>query len=151
MTDSTETGTVRLHRVYRAPPERIYRAFLDDAARCKWLPPAGFTATIHESDPREGGRYRMSFTDFGTGATHAFGGTYVELVPNTLLRYTDRFDDPDLPGDMHVTVRLTPCAVGTELHIEQSGLPPVIAVTDCIRGWQDSLAQLGALVEPGIP
>lgn len=151
MTAPSETGTVRLHRVLRAPPSRVYRAFLDPAAMCKWFPPHGFTASVQHSDPREGGGYRMSFTNFGTGATHAFHGTYVELVQDTLLRYTDAFDDPGLPGEMQVTVTLKPCGAGTELEIVQAGLPAVIAVTDCVRGWQDSLAQLAALVEPEIP
>lgn len=150
-TPDSDTGTVCLHRVLRAPPSRVYRAFLDPAAMCKWFPPHGFTASVQHLDAREGGGYHMAFTNFGTGMTHGFSGTYVELVPDTLLRSTDKFDHPAMPGEMQVTVRLTPCALGTELEIVQAGLPAVIAVTDCVRGWQDSLNQLAALVEPEIP
>jgi uncharacterized protein YndB with AHSA1/START domain len=145
------TNAVRLHRVLRAPADRVYRAFLDPEAMAKWLPPHGFTGKVHEIDARVGGGYRMSFTNFGTGATHAFGGTYVELTPHVRIRYTDRFDDPNLPGDMHVTVALRPVSCGTELTVVQEGLPSVIPVEGCYLGWQESLSQLAALVEPTIP
>jgi uncharacterized protein YndB with AHSA1/START domain len=147
----TPTGTVRLHRVLRASPERVYRAFLDPDAMVKWLPPHGFTGKVHGMDPRAGGSYRMSFTNFGTGKSHSFGGTYVELTPHSLLRYTDRFDDPNLPGEMQVTVSLTPVACGTELSIVQDGIPAAIPVEFCYRGWQESLTLLAQLVEPEIP
>ncbi len=144
-------GTVRLHRVLRAPAERVYRAFLDPDARAKWLPPYGFTGRVHESDLRVGGAYRMSFTNFGTGASHSFGGVYRELVPGERIRYTDRFDDPGLPGEMDVTVELRAVSCGTELRITQEGIPAVIPVELCYLGWQESLAQLALLVEPEIP
>jgi uncharacterized protein YndB with AHSA1/START domain len=147
----TPTGTVRLHRVLRASPERVYRAFLDPDAMVKWLPPHGFTGKVHGMDPRAGGSYRMSFTNFGTGKSHSFGGTYVELTPHSLLRYTDRFDDPNLPGEMQVTVSLTPVACGTELSIVQDGIPAAIPVEFCYLGWQESLTLLAQLVEPEIP
>lgn len=150
MTDNPETGTVRLHRVLRAPPERVYRAFTDAAAMSKWYAPHGFTCTVHALDAREGGGYRMSFTNFSTGVSHSFHGEYVELVPGALLRCTDRFDDPNLPGEMQVTVRFTEVKAGTELDIVQTGLPAVIAVADCMLGWQETLLQLAALVEPDI-
>ena len=146
-----QTNTVRLHRVLRAPPERVYRAFLEPDAMCKWLPPHGFTAKMHESDVRVGGHYRMSFTNFGSGNGHTFGGTYVELKPNELLRYTDQFDDPNLPGVIEVTVTLRAVLCGTELNIVQSGLPQAIPVEMCYLGWQESLNQLATLVEPDIP
>ena len=145
------TGTVRLHRVLRASPERVYRAFLDPDAMTKWLPPNGFTGRVHELDARVGGRHRMSFTNFTTGQSHAFGGEYVELVPNERLRYTDRFDDANLPGTMQVTITLTRVSCGTELGIVQEGIPDVIPVDACYLGWQESLAQLATLVEPDIP
>ena len=144
-------NTVRLHRVLRAPPERVYRAFLEPDAMAKWLPPQGFTGKVHSSDVREGGSYRMSFTNFGTGASHAFGGTYVELRPNERLRYTDRFEDPNLPGEMAVTVTLRAVSSGTELAIVQEGIPPQIPLDACYVGWQESLAALAQLVEPSIP
>jgi uncharacterized protein YndB with AHSA1/START domain len=136
------TGTVRLHRVLRSKPERIYRAFLDPAAMAKWLPPYGFTCTVHAMDARVGGSYRMSFTNFSSGNGHAFGGTYVELVPNERIQYTDAFDDPNLPGEMRTTITLRAVSCGTELSIVQEGLPEVIPVEMCYLGWQESLAQL---------
>ena len=145
------TGTVRLHRVLRSEPERIYRAFLDPAAMAKWLPPYGFTCTVHAMDARVGGSYRMSFTNFSSGNGHAFGGTYVELVPNERIQYTDAFDDPNLPGEMRTTITLRAVSCGTELSIVQEGLPEVIPVEMCYLGWQESLAQLAKLVEPEIP
>ena len=148
---SEATNTVRLHRVLRAPPERVYRAFLEPEAMCKWLPPHGFTATMHESDVRVGGSYRMSFANFGTGNGHSFGGAYVELKPNELIRYTDHFEDPNLPGEIEVTVTLRPVVCGTELNIVQAGLPQAIPVEMCYLGWQESLNQLATLVEPEIP
>ncbi len=144
-------GTVRLHRVLAAPAERVYRAFLDPDARAKWLPPHGFTGRVHESDPRVGGGYRMSFTNFGTGASHSFGGVYRELVPGERIRYSDRFDDPGLPGEMEVTVELRAVSCGTELTVTQEGIPAVIPPEACYLGWQESLAQLARLVEPDIP
>lgn len=148
---SETTNTVRLHRVLRAPPERVYRAFLEPEAMCKWLPPHGFTANMHESDVRVGGHYRMSFTNFGSGNGHTFGGTYLELKPNELIRYTDQFDDPNLPGEIEVTVTLRAVVCGTELNIVQLGLPQAIPVEMCYLGWQESLSQLATLVEPVIP
>ncbi len=148
---TTPSHTLRLHRVLRAPPERVYRAFLDPDARVKWLPPHGFTAKMHHSEERVGGSFRMSFTNFGTGSSHAFGGTYLELTPHTQIRYTDTFDDPHLPGEMQVTVTLRPVACGTELTIVQEGLPAVIPVEFCYLGWQESLGMLAQLVEPEIP
>ncbi|MGN6701435.1 MAG: SRPBCC family protein [Burkholderiaceae bacterium] len=145
------TGTVRLHRVLRASPERVYRAFLEPEALAKWLPPYGFTCKVDHLDARVGGTYRMSFTNFGSGQGHSFGGTYRELVPHERIRYTDRFDDPNLPGEMEATISLKPVACGTELAIVQEGLPEVIPVEMCYLGWQESLAQLAALVEPQIP
>lgn len=143
--------TIRLHRVLRGTPDRVYRAFTDPAAMSKWLPPFGFTATVHESDVREGGSYRMSFTNFTTGASHTFGGTYVELKPNERIRYTDRFDDPNLPGEMQVTVTLKAVLGGTELNIVQEDVPEVIPAEMCYQGWQESLIQLAQLVDPEIP
>jgi uncharacterized protein YndB with AHSA1/START domain len=148
---STATQIVRLHRVLRAPPERVYRAFLDADAMVKWLPPHGFTAKVHEMDARVGGRHRMSFTNFSTGQSHAFGGTYLELVPGERLRYTDRFDDPGLPGEMQVTVTLQPVLVGTELQVVQEGIPAMIPTAACVLGWQESLALLAQLVEAEVP
>ena len=145
------TGTVRLHRVLRAPPERVYKAFLDADAMARWLPPYGFTCRVQHMDARVGGTYRMSFTNFRSGNSHAFGGEYRELVPSQRIRYTDRFDDPNLPGEMLTTVTLRPVLCGTELTIVQEGLPEVIQVEMCHLGWQESLAQLATLVEPEIP
>jgi uncharacterized protein YndB with AHSA1/START domain len=148
---NADTHTVTFHRVLRAPPERVYRAFLDPDAMVKWLPPHGFTGHVHEMDARVGGVYRMSFTNFGTGERHRFGGTYVELTPGACIRYTDRFDDPDLPGEMAVTIRFAPVLTGTELRIEQKGLPAAIPAEFAVMGWQESLALLAHLVEPEIP
>jgi len=148
---STPTGTVRLHRVLRAAPDRVYRAFLDPDAMAKWLPPHGFTGKVHDMDARVGGGYRMSFTNFGTGKSHSFAGKYVELTPDSQIRYTDQFDDPNLPGEMQVTVALKPVACGTELSIVQEGIPPAIPVEFCYLGWQESLTLLAQLVEPQIP
>ncbi len=145
------TGTVRLHRVLRASPERVYRAFLDADAMARWLPPYGFTGKVHQLDARVGGGFRMSFTNFGTGHGHSFGGEYLELVPNELLRYTDRFDDPNLPGQMRTTVTLRQVSCGTELKVVQEGIPEMIPVEMCYLGWQESLQQLAQLVEPVIP
>lgn len=145
------TGTVRLHRVLTATPERVYRAFLEPEAMAKWLPPHGFTCTVHHMDAKVGGTYRMSFTNFGTGNGHSFGGEYRELVPNEKIRYTDSFDDPNLPGEMQTTVTLKQVACGTELSIVQEGLPEAIPVEMCYLGWQECLVQLAQLVEPEIP
>lgn len=145
------TNTVRLHRVLRAPAERIYRAFLDADALVKWLPPNGFTAKVHHSDARVGGSFRMSFTNFGTGHSHAFGGEYLELLPFERIRYTDKFDDPNLPGEMQVTISLKPVSCGTELNIVQEGIPTVIPAEACYLGWQESLGLLALLVEVDIP
>lgn len=144
------TGTVRLHRVLRAPPERVYRAFLNPEAMAKWIPPNGFTATVHHMEARVGGTFRMSFTNFTTQQSHSFGGDYVELVPNELIRYTDTFDDPNLPGVMQVTVSLQAVFCGTELNVVQEGIPEVIPVAACYLGWQESLALLAKLVEAEI-
>jgi uncharacterized protein YndB with AHSA1/START domain len=144
-------GTVKLHRVLAAPPERVYKAFIDSAAKAKWLPPYGFTGTVHENDARVGGKYRMSFTNFSTGNGHTFGGTYIEMVPGERLRYDDKFDDPNLPGVMSVTVTLKKVSVGTELHVEQTGIPDAIPAEACYLGWQESLEQLKRVVEPDIP
>lgn len=143
--------TVRLHRVLRAPAERVYRAFLDAEAMVKWLPPHGFTGKVHEIDARVGGGYRMSFTNFSTGSSHSFGGAYTELVPHERIRYTDRFDDPNLPGEMQVTVTLRAVMGGTELKIEQANVPEMIPLEMCYMGWQESLSQLAQLVEAEIP
>lgn len=148
---SNTSDTVKLQRVLRAPAERVYRAFLDPTAMVKWIPPHGFTGTIHHMDLRVGGGYRMSFTNFGTGKSHSFGGTYLELTPNERIRYSDSFDDPDLPGEMQVTITLKPVACGTELEIIQEGVPAVIPVEFCYLGWQESLNLLSLLVEPEIP
>lgn len=144
-------NTVRFHRVLRATPERVYRAFLDADAMSKWLPPHGFTGKVHHMDAVVGGTYRMSFTNFSTGQTHAFGGKYVELIPHERIRYTDVFDDPNLAGEMQTTVSLTQVSCGTELHIVQEGLPEVIPVEQCYLGWQESLSLLALLVEADIP
>lgn len=151
MATSAAPNTVRLHRVLAAPPEKVYRAFLDAAALAKWIPPYGFTCTVHHLAAEVGGGFKMSFTNFTTGNAHAFGGTYLELVPHQRIRYTDVFDDPNLPGEMQVTVTLKQVSVGTELSIEQAGIPAVIPVEACYLGWQQSLAQLALVVEPHIP
>jgi uncharacterized protein YndB with AHSA1/START domain len=145
------TGTVKLHRVLRAPAERVYRAFLDAAALAKWLPPYGFTCTVHHLEPKVGGTFKMSFSNFSGGNGHSFGGEYLELVPNERLRYTDKFDDPNLPGEMQVTVSLKKVLCGTEINILQEGIPEMIPAEMCYLGWQESLAQLATLVEPEIP
>jgi uncharacterized protein YndB with AHSA1/START domain len=145
------TNTIRLHRVLHAPPERVYRAFLDPAAMAKWLPPNGFTCTIHHMDTKVGGTYKMSFTNFTSGKSHSFGGKYVELTPHERLRYTDQFDDPSLPGEIQVTINLKKVSVGTELDIEQAGVPDVIPPEACYLGWQESLVLLAKLVEAEIP
>ncbi|OYX86672.1 MAG: toxin [Rhizobiales bacterium 17-65-6] len=143
-------GTVRLHRVLTTSPEKVYRAFLEPDALAKWLPPNGFTCTVHHLEPEVGGTFRMSFRNFTTGNAHAFGGEYVELVPNERLRYTDRFDDPGLPGEMAVSVSLKAVSVGTEVEIVQSGIPDAIPTEACYLGWQESLRNLARLVEPDI-
>jgi len=148
---SDTTNSVRLQRVLRAPPERVYRAFLEPDAITKWLPPHGFTAKVHDMDARAGGGYRMSFTNFNTGHSHSFSGMYQELTPNERIRYTDKFEDPALPGEMQVTISLRAISCGTDLEIVQEGLPTVIPVELCCLGWQESLAQLADLVEPEIP
>lgn len=145
------TQTIRLHRVLRSTPDKVYRAFLDASAFARWLPPHGFTAQIHQFEPRVGGAYRMSFTNFGTGHSHSFGGTYLELVPGERLRYTGKFEDPNLPGEMTTTVTIRPVLCGVELTIEQAGVPAVIPAEMCHLGWQESLLQLAWLVEPDIP
>ncbi len=144
------TNTVRLHRVIRATPERVYRAFLDADAMAKWLPPNGFTGKVHHMDAKVGGAYRMSFTNFTTGQSHAFGGKYLELVPHKRLRYTDVFEDPNLPGEMQTTVSLAQVSCGTELNVVQEGIPGVIPVEACYLGWQESLTLLAKLVEAEI-
>jgi len=143
-------NTVRLHRVLRTKPERIYRAFLDADAMAKWLPPNGFTGKVHEIDARVGGRYRMSFTNFSSGSSHSFGGEYLELVPNERIRHTDKFDDPNLPGQMQTTVSLKQVSVGTELTVVQEGIPSVIPAEACYLGWQEPLTLLTQLVEAEI-
>jgi len=145
------TNTYRFHRVLRATPERVYRAFLDPDAMVKWLPPHGFTGRIHQLDAKVGGRYKMSFTNFTTGQSHSFGGEYLELVPNELIRHTDEFEDPNLPGVIQVTVRVKEVSCGTELEIVQEGVPDIIPVEACNLGWQESLALLAQLVEAEIP
>jgi uncharacterized protein YndB with AHSA1/START domain len=144
-------NTVRLHRVLTAKPEKVYRAFIEPDAMAKWLPPNGFTCTVHQMDPKVGGSYRMSFRNFTTGHSHSFGGKYLELLRNERLRYTDRFEDPNLPGEIQVTVTLRRVSVGTEVNIEQAGLPDVIPIEACYLGWQESLRNLAKLVEPEIP
>ena len=143
-------NTVRLHRVLATKPEKVYRAFIEPDAMAKWLPPNGFTCTVHHLEPKVGGTYRMSFRNFTNGQSHSFGGRYVELIANERLCYTDRFEDPNLPGDIRVTVTLKPVSVGTELAIVQDGLPDVIPVEACYLGWQESLRNLARLVEPDI-
>jgi len=144
-------STIRLHRVLRATPERVYRAFLDADAMAKWLPPNGFTAKVHHMDAKVGGTFRMSFTNFSTGNSHVFGGEYLELTPHERIRYTDKFDDPNLPGEMRVTVTLKKVSVGTELNVVQEGVPEVIPAEACYLGWQESLVLLAKLVEAEIP
>jgi len=148
---SMSDRTVRLHRVLRTKPEKVYRAFLDASALAKWLPPYGFTCNVHHLDARVGGTFRMSFHNFSSGNGHSFGGEYIELVPNERIRYTDKFEDPNLPGVLEVTVSLTPVLGGTELRVAQSGIPEAIPLEMCYLGWQESLAQLATLVEPDIP
>jgi len=150
-TTTTNTHIIRLHRVFRATPERIYRAFLDADAMVKWLPPHGFTGKIHHMDTKVGGTYKMSFTNFTSGKSHTFGGTYLEMVPHERLRYTDKFDDPNLPGEMQTTITLKQVSVGTELSIVQQGVPGVIPAEACYLGWQESLTLLAQLIEAEIP
>jgi len=145
------TTTIRLHRMLHAKPDRIYRAFLDGDAMAKWLPPNGFTGKVHQMDARVGGSYRMSFSNFTTGTSHSFGGRYLELVPNERIRHTDRFDDPNLPGEMTTTITLRQVFAGTELNIVQEGIPEVIPPEACYLGWQESLALLARLVEAEVP
>jgi uncharacterized protein YndB with AHSA1/START domain len=145
------TGTVRLHRVLRTTPQKVYRAFLDPDAMVKWLPPHGFTGKVHHLEAKVGGTYKMSFTNFGTGVGHSFGGEYLELVPNERIRHTDTFDDPNLPGEMRLTVSLKPVSCGTELNILQEGIPEAIPTEMCYLGWQESLTLLAQLVEAEIP
>jgi uncharacterized protein YndB with AHSA1/START domain len=144
------TNTIRLHRVIRSTPEKIFRAFLDGDAMSKWLPPNGFTGKMHQIDPKVGGTFKMSFTNFTNGKVHSFGGKYIELVPHERIRYTDKFDDPNLPGEMNVTVLLKKVMGGTDVNIEQAGVPAIIPAEMCYLGWQDSLVQLAMLVEPDI-
>jgi uncharacterized protein YndB with AHSA1/START domain len=144
------TGTVKLHRVIRTPPDKVYRAFIDQDAMAKWLPPYGFVCSVEQFHPVVGGTFRMSFRNFTTGAAHAFGGTYLELVPGKTVRYTDRFDDPGMPGEIQVSVNLAPVACGTDIRIEQAGIPAIIPVEMCYLGWQESLLQLAQLIEPDI-
>ena len=144
-------STIRLHRVLKAKPERVYKAFTDAAAQSKWLPPYGFTCTVHQFEAKVGGTFKMSFTNFTTGKSHSFGGKYLELKPNELIRYTDKFDDPNLPGEIRVTVTLKKVFCGTELNIVQEGVPDVIPAEACYLGWQESLEQLAKLVDPEIP
>jgi uncharacterized protein YndB with AHSA1/START domain len=151
MSVAANTSTIRLHRVLRAPPERIYRAFLDADAMAKWLPPNGFTGKVHQIDAKVGGTYKMSFTNFTTGKSHSFGGTFRELVPHERIRHTDKFDDPNLPGEMQTTINLKKVSVGTEVSIVQEGVPAVIPAEACYLGWQESLTLLAKLVEAEIP
>jgi uncharacterized protein YndB with AHSA1/START domain len=148
---TSNTNTIRLHRVLQAPPERVYRAFLDANAMVKWLPPNGFTGQVHQLDAKVGGTYRMSFTNFTTGKSHSFGGEYLELAPNERIRHTDRFDDANLPGEMQTTITLKQVSVGTELNIVQEGVPALIPAEACYLGWQESLTLLAKLVEAEIP
>ena len=150
-TEPASTSTIRLHRVLRAPPDRVYRAFLDPDAMAKWLPPNGFTCKVHHIDAKVGGTYKMSFTNFTSGKSHSFGGTYLELKPNECIRYTDKFDDPSLPGEMVTTITLKKVSCGTEVTIVQEGIPAAIPAEMCYLGWQESLNQLAKLVEPEIP
>ena len=145
------TGTVRFHRVLKTKPDKVYRAFLEPAAMAKWLPPHGFTCTVHHIDAQVGGTFKMSFTNFSTGNSHSFGGTYQQLIPGEFLQYTDTFDDPNLPGEMLVKITLKAVLCGTEMNIEQSGIPELIPVEMCYLGWQECLVQLANLVEPDIP
>jgi uncharacterized protein YndB with AHSA1/START domain len=145
------TSTVRLHRVFRAAPEKVYRAFLDPDAMAKWLPPNGFTGKVHHTDPKVGGTYKMSFTNFATGHSHSFGGQFLELVPHERIRYTDRFDDPGLPGEMETTVSLKKVSCGTEVNIVQEGIPAAIPPEACYLGWQESLTLLAQFIEAEIP
>lgn len=151
MSASTATNTIRLHRVLRTTPEKLYRAFTEADALARWLPPHGFLCKVHHLDAKVGGTFRMSFTNFGTGHSHSFGGNYLELVPGQRLRYTDKFDDPNLPGEMTVTIELKRVICGTELNIEQAGIPAMIPTEMCYLGWQESLGQLANIVEPDIP
>ena len=151
MAQDAKTNTIRLHRVLRTTPEKVYRAFLDADAKAKWLPPHGFTGKVHHLEAVVGGTYKMSFTNFSTGSTLSFGGTFVELTPNERIRYVDKFDDPNLPGEMTVTINLTLVSVGTEINIVQEGIPAVIPAEACYLGWQESLSLLALLVEPEIP
>jgi uncharacterized protein YndB with AHSA1/START domain len=146
-----DTNTIKLHRVIKAAPDKIYKAFLDPAAMCKWLPPNGFTGTVDHVDAQVGGTYRMSFTNFGNGQSHSFGGEYLELVPGEKIVHTDRFDDPNMPGEIVTTITFRPVAVGTEINVEQAGVPAVIPPEMCYLGWQESLNLLGLLVEANIP
>ena len=148
---TNNTNTIRLHRVLRATPDRVYRAFIDAAAMSKWLPPNGFTGQVHHIDAKVGGTYKMSFTNFTTGKSHSFGGEFLELVPHERIRYTDRFDDPNLPGQIQTTISLNKVSVGTELNIVQEGVPAAIPAEACYLGWQDSLTLLAKLVEAEIP
>ena len=150
-TEPASTSTIRLHRVLRAPPDRVYRAFLDPDAMAKWLPPNGFTCKVHHMDAKVGGSYKMSFTNFTTGKSHSFGGTYLELKPNECIRYTDKFDDPNLSGEMQTTITFKKVSGGTEVTIVQEGVPSVIPVEACYMGWQESLILLAKLVEAEIP
>lgn len=145
------TGTVRFHRVLRTSPDKVYKAFLDADAMCKWLPPHGFTGHVHAIDVRVGGSYKMSFTNFSSGNSHSFGGEYLELVPNEKIRHSDRFDDPNLPGQMETTITLKKVSCGTEVNIVQEGIPAVIPTEACCLGWQESLQLLALLIEPEIP
>jgi uncharacterized protein YndB with AHSA1/START domain len=145
------THTVRFHRVLKATPDRVYRAFIDPDAMAKWLPPHGFTGKVHHMDAKVGGSYRMSFTNFSTGSSHSFGGTFLELVPGKRIRHTDKFDDKNLPGEMVTTIELRPVVCGTEIHITQEGIPAMIPAEMCVLGWQESLTLLTQLVEPEIP
>lgn len=150
-TNDMETNTIKLHRVLRAKPERVYRAFLDPDAMAKWLPPNGFTGKVHQMDAKVGGIYKMSFTNFSTGKSHSFGGKYLELKPHERIRYTDKFDDPKLPGEMITTIALRQVFCGTELNVTQEGIPAAIPAEACYLGWQESLVLLAKLVEPEIP
>ena len=151
MSSNTSTGTVTLHRVFRAPPDRVYRAFIDPDAMAKWLPPHGFTGRVLSMDARVGGRYRMQFTNFSNGQSHAFGGEYLELVPGARIVHTDSFDDPNLPGEMRTTITFRPVLVGTEVTAVQEGIPAVIPTEMCYLGWQESLQLLALLIEAEIP
>jgi uncharacterized protein YndB with AHSA1/START domain len=148
---TSNTNTIRLHRVLQSPPERVYRAFLDANAMVKWLPPNGFTGQVHQLDAKVGGTYKMSFTNFFTSNSHSFGGEYLELIPNERIRHTDRFDDPNMPGEMQTTITLKQVSVGTELNIVQEGVPAAIPAEACYLGWQESLRLLAKLVEAEIP